>query len=153
MKRSAGLLMYRRSPGGLEVLLAHPGGPFFSRVDLGVWFLPKGLVEEGEDWIHAARREFEEETGHRPGEGPYRPLGEVRQAGGKHVVAWAFEGDVDPSTLHSNSFEMEWPRGSGKMQTFPEMDRFEFFGLEVARRKLNAAQVAFLDRLSEALRE
>lgn len=137
--------MYRRRPG-LEVLLVHPGGPFWKNKDQGAWSLPKGEYAEGEEPLRAALREFEEETGLRP-EGDFRPLGEVRQAGGKVVTAWAFEGDFDPGTLRSNLFSMEWPRGSGKMREFPEIDRAGWFRLDAAREKILKGQAPFLDRL------
>jgi len=146
VKRSAGILLYRRREGRLEVLLAHPGGPFWKRKDDGAWSIPKGEFEGGEDPMAAARREFEEETGLRL-EGAWTPLGEVKQAGGKVVLAWAVEGDCDASAIYSNRFDLEWPPKSGKIQQFPEIDRFEWFSLEAARRKLVKAQAAFLDRL------
>ncbi len=148
---SAGLLMYRRRGGELEVFLAHPGGPFFARKDAGAWSIPKGEVEPGEELLATARREFEEETGIHPGE-PLIPLGEVKQKGGKVVHAWAFEGDwPEGSRLRSNTFELEWPPGSGRVQVLPEIDRAELFGLATAREKINPAQAAFLDRLVAAL--
>ena len=140
--------MYRRRPG-LEVLLVHPGGPFWKNKDQGAWSLPKGEYAEGEEPLTAALREFEEETGQRP-EGDFRPLGEVRQAGGKVVTAWAFEGDFDPGALRSNRFSMEWPRGSGKMREFPEIDRAGWFGLDAAREKILKGQAPFLDRLESS---
>ncbi len=149
-RKSAGLLMFRRSGPQLEVLLAHPGGPFWARKDLASWSLPKGEYPETEDPLAAAKREFVEETGIVP-EGDFIPLGEVRQAGGKLVTAWAFEGDCDAACIQSNSFSMEWPKGSGRMQEFPEVDRAEWFSLEQARAKVNQAQAVFLDRLSEHL--
>jgi predicted NUDIX family NTP pyrophosphohydrolase len=145
---SAGILLVRRTEGGVEVLLGHPGGPFFARRDAGVWSILKGEVEPGEDPLAVARREFEEETGHRPPEGPFMPLGEVRQAGGKTVVAWAVQGDLDPADASSNTFEMEWPPRSGRLASFPEIDRVAWFDLRGARVKLNAAQGEFLDRLA-----
>jgi predicted NUDIX family NTP pyrophosphohydrolase len=149
-KISAGLLMYRLRAGHLEVLLAHPGGPFFANKDLGAWTIPKGLVDEDEDQLAAARREFEEETGAKP-EGDFVPLGEVRQKGGKTVVAWAFEGDLDPAAITSNTFKKEWPPRSGRWQTFPEIDRAAFFSLDEARTKINPAQAEFLSRLETLL--
>ena len=143
--------MYRLRGGQLEVLLGHPGGPFFQSVDAGVWSLPKGLVESGEDPQATAYREFQEETGITVGDRPLLALGDVRQKGGKRVVAWAFEGDCDPAALRSNTFEIEWPRGSGRVATFPEMDRFGFFGTDAIAEKMNSAQVAFVDRLKELL--
>lgn len=146
MKLSAGILLYRRRRGRLEVLLAHPGGPFWKRKDLGAWSIPKGECDAGEDPMAAARREFEEETGLSLKK-ELTPLGEVKQAGGKVVLAWAVEGDCDPAAIHSNTFDLEWPPKSGKIQQFPEIDRFEWFSLDAAREKLVKAQTAFLDRL------
>jgi predicted NUDIX family NTP pyrophosphohydrolase len=146
-KRSAGLLMYRRGAAGLELFLAHPGGPFFARKDEGVWTLPKGELEPDEDPLAGAQREFEEETGMRPESPSYLELGEVKQAGGKSVIAFAFEGDFGERELRCNTFEMEWPPRSGKKRSFPELDRVGYFGVEEARRKLNPAQVVFVDRL------
>jgi predicted NUDIX family NTP pyrophosphohydrolase len=140
--------MYRRRDGVLEVLLVHPGGPFWAKKDLGAWTIPKGEVAEGEDELTTAQREFEEETGLRA-EGPFHPLGSVRQKAGKVVHAWAFEGDGDPATIRSNTFEVEWPPGSGQLRTFPEVDRADFFGLEEARRRINPAQVELLDALEQ----
>jgi predicted NUDIX family NTP pyrophosphohydrolase len=151
-KISAGLLMYRRTASGLEVFLAHPGGPFFAKKDGGAWTLPKGEPAPGEALLACALREFSEETGMEPGEHDYLPLGEVRQAGGKTVYAWAFEGDWGQRELKCNLVELEWPPRSGKKRSFPEIDRAEFFSLEAARTKLNAAQVVFLDRLVARLR-
>lgn len=150
-KRSAGLLMYHRAADGtVEVLLAHPGGPYWSRRDAGAWTLPKGEFEEGEDGLACAVREFREETGCPPG-GPFAPLGDIRQQSGKRVSAWSFEGDLDPALLDSNLFEMEWPPRSGQLRQFPEIDRIGWFGLAAARDKLLAAQLPFLDRLADAL--
>jgi predicted NUDIX family NTP pyrophosphohydrolase len=147
---SAGLLLYRTGPGGVEVLLAHPGGPFFAKRDDGWWTLPKGLVEEGEGPLQAARREFTEETGcDVPADAALLDLGSVRQKGGKTVVAWAFAGDWDPARLRCNTFRIEWPPQSGTMREFPELDRAAFFPLDVARRKILPAQAPFLDRLEE----
>ena len=146
-KQSAGLLLYRRRNQSLEVLLVHPGGPFWRKKDLGAWSLPKGEYLEGEDPLAAAIREFEEETGIRP-EGEFVALGQVLQLGGKLVVAWAFEGDCDPATIRSNSFSMEWPKGSGKMQKFPEVDRGDWFALEPARQKILKGQAPLLERLA-----
>jgi predicted NUDIX family NTP pyrophosphohydrolase len=151
MKKSAGLLMYRRSPGGvLEVLLAHPGGPFWRGKDEGAWTLPKGEYDAPEEPLDAARREFTEETGFEPAE-PFVPLGEVVQKNGKHVLAWAFEGDCDPRQLRCNTFEIEWPPRSGRRESFPEVDRIEWFTLGEARRKMNPAQAALLERLEGAI--
>ncbi len=140
---SAGLVMYRLREECLEILLGHPGGPYFARKDLGVWSIPKGEVNVGEDLLIAARREFAEETGLEPW-GPYQPLGAVKYRNHKTVHAWAFEGDFDPSTLVSNTFELEWPRGSGRLVETPEVDRAAWFGLDEAREKIIAAQQRFL---------
>jgi predicted NUDIX family NTP pyrophosphohydrolase len=149
-KTSAGLLLYRVT-GGVEVLLAHPGGPFWSRKDEGVWTVPKGEYEPGEDAFSAARREFHEETGHLPPDGDAIDLGALVQPSRKVVTVWALEGDLDVSRAVSNTFEMEWPRGSGRMREFPEVDRVEWAGVAEARRRLLKGQVPFLDRLLEAL--
>jgi len=146
-KISSGLLMFRRRAGALEVLLAHPGGPFWVRKDLGAWTIPKGEIAEGEDELAAARREFEEETGRRP-EGPFHSLGSVTQKAGKIVHAWAFEGDWDPASLRSNTYQVRWPPGSEQWRTFPEVDRAEWFSLDEARRRINSAQAELLDRLA-----
>jgi predicted NUDIX family NTP pyrophosphohydrolase len=143
---SAGLLLFRRKTSGLEVFLAHPGGPFWQRRDSGAWTIPKGLTEEGEDPLDAACREFQEETGLTP-QGPYIPLGSVRQKAGKVVHAWAWEGDADPATVTSNSMKTEWPRGSGQWLTFPEVDRCAWFVPRIARQKINPAQAELIDRL------
>jgi predicted NUDIX family NTP pyrophosphohydrolase len=141
--------MFRR-PGGLEVFLVHPGGPFWRKKDLGAWSIPKGEYQEDESPLDAARREFEEETGIQP-KGEFMALGEVRQSGGKVVSAWAFEGDCDPGTIQSNMFSMEWPPRSGKMQEFAEIDRAEWFTIAAAREKILKAQAEFLVRLSTAV--
>jgi predicted NUDIX family NTP pyrophosphohydrolase len=149
---SAGILLWRRRGDGIEVLLGHPGGPFFAKKDAGVWSVLKGEPDVGEaDLELLARREFEEETGHVPPEGPTIDLGEIRQSGGKVVRCWAIEGDLDPADAVSNTFEMEWPPRSGRMQEFPEIDRVAWFEPAAARTKINAAQAAFLDRLEAAL--
>lgn len=150
-RRSAGILLYRRRPQALEVLLVHPGGPFWARRDRGAWSVPKGEYLADEEPLAAARREFAEELGVAPPEGPVVDLGEVRQRGGKHVRAWGLEGEVDVSAVHSNTFELEWPARSGSFIQVPEVDRAEWFGLEEARRRINVAQVELLDRLEEAL--
>lgn len=147
---SAGLLLFRRNRGVLEVFLAHPGGPFWEGRDLGAWTLPKGLVERGEDALATAIREFEEETGIRPG-GPFLPLGSIRQKAGKVVHAWAWEGEADPGRARSNVMRAEWPRGSGRWLTFPEVDRCEWFDARRAREKINAAQAELIDRLQATL--
>ncbi len=149
--QSAGLLLYRRSRAGVEVLLVHPGGPFFRNRDDGWWTVPKGLPEPGEEPLDAARREFAEETGFAPPEGPFVDLDSVRQKSGKVVHAWAVEGDCDPAGLCSNTFQLEWPPRSGRTGEFPEVDRAAFFTIEEARRKILAAQAPFLDRLAERL--
>ncbi len=133
------------------MLLAHPGGPFWARKDLGHWTIPKGEVEDGEERLAVARREFAEETGHEVPDGVLIELGEIRQKSGKIVVGWAVRGDLDPSTAVSNTFDLEWPPRSGQIRPFPEVDRVEWFGLDEARRRLKAAQVPFLDRLETGL--
>jgi predicted NUDIX family NTP pyrophosphohydrolase len=154
-RRSAGILLHRAGAGGhgsREVLLVHPGGPFWAKRDDGAWSIPKGEYEDGEEPLAAALREFEEEIGsalERVGE--LVELGEVRQKNRKVVSAWAAEGEVDAAAVRSNTFEMEWPPRSGRMQEFPEIDRAEWFPLARARAKLIEAQVAFLDRLEERL--
>jgi predicted NUDIX family NTP pyrophosphohydrolase len=147
---SAGLLLYRRSFGRLELFLAHPGGPFWQNRDAGAWTIPKGVAEAGEDHLTAACREFEEETGLAP-HGPFLSLGSIRQKAGKLVHAWAWEGDADPGRVTSNTTEAEWPRGSGRRLIFPEVDRCAWFDSEVAREKINPAQVELIDRLEMAL--
>jgi predicted NUDIX family NTP pyrophosphohydrolase len=151
-KLSAGLLVYRWVDGEPEVLLVHPGGPFWAKKDDGAWSLPKGEYEPGEDPLEVAIREFREELGTEPPDGgAAAPLDELRQPSGKRVTAWAVEGDVDVSDVRSNTFEMEWPPRSGRTAEFPEVDRAGWFGLDAARRKLLRGQVAFLDRLSNLL--
>jgi predicted NUDIX family NTP pyrophosphohydrolase len=147
---SAGLLLFRRPQGRLEVFLAHPGGPFWRGRDLGAWTIPKGLVAPGEELLAAARREFEEETGIRPRE-PFMPLGSVRQKAGKVIHAWAWEGDADASAIVSNTASVEWPRGSGRSITYPEVDRCAWFDPPTARTRLNPAQAELIDRLQGAL--
>ncbi len=151
MTRSAGLLLYRRGDdGGLEVLLGHMGGPFWSRKDDAAWSIPKGQRERGEAAIDAARREFEEEIGKPPPDGEEISLGDVRQSGGRKIVeAWAIEGDMDVAEIESTPFEMEWPPRSGQLREFPEFDRAAWFEVEAARRRIVKAQAAFLDRLVE----
>jgi predicted NUDIX family NTP pyrophosphohydrolase len=144
---SAGILLYRRSAEGVQVLLVHPGGPFWARRDLGAWSIPKGECGAGEEPAVAARREFAEEIGIQLS-GELRPLGEVKQKAGKRVVGFAVEGDLDASAVRSNSFEMEWPPRSGRVQSFPEIDRAEWFDLDPARQKIIPGQVPFLDRLA-----
>lgn len=150
-KISAGLMMYRRREGGLEVFIVHPGGPYHAGKDLGAWSVPKGEVEPGDDLLQTAIREFEEETG-KPPEGPYISLGSIRQRGGKTVHAWAFAGEwEDGRALVSNTFEMEWPYRSGQLQTFPEVDDGRFFAVDTAKQKINVAQAELIDRLAAAL--
>jgi predicted NUDIX family NTP pyrophosphohydrolase len=147
---SAGLLMYRITTGKPEVLLVHPGGSIWQKKDDGAWSIPKGEIIEGEDLLDAATREFEEETGHKPS-GQFIQLNPVKQKSGKIVHAWAVEGDLDPAAIKSNTFTMEWPPRSGKRAEFPEVDRAEFFDLETARKKINRAQVAFVNELENLL--
>jgi predicted NUDIX family NTP pyrophosphohydrolase len=149
-KRSSGILMYRRATGGLELLLVHPGGPFWARKDLGAWSIPKGEYSQGEDPLAVARRELEEETGARP-QGDFLPLGEVVQPGRKIVTAWAVEGDFDPAGLKSNLFDMEWPPKSGRKQSFPEVDRAQWFSPADARQKILKGQSEFITRLLAAI--
>jgi predicted NUDIX family NTP pyrophosphohydrolase len=150
-RTSAGILLYRSTPNGVEVLLVHPGGPFFARKDLGAWSIPKGESEDGEELLAVAHRELAEETGF-SADGPALPLGQVTQRGGKIVHAWAVRGDADPSHLRSNTFEMEWPPKSGQRREFPEVDHAEWFDLAEARLRINPAQAELLDRLEAALR-
>jgi predicted NUDIX family NTP pyrophosphohydrolase len=150
-KTSAGLLMFRTTRRKLEVLLVHPGGPYFQNKEDGAWTIPKGELAEGEDLLSRARIEFEEELGI-AATGSWLDLGNVKQKGGKIVHAWAFAGDLtDDFELASNTFEMEWPPRSGKVDRFPEVDRASFFPVEEARKKINLEQTAFLDRLIEHL--
>ena len=142
--------MFRRRAAGIEVLLAHPGGPFWARRDEAAWTLPKGEIAPQEEPLAAALREFAEETGFASAP-PYIPLGELRQKSGKRIMAWAFEGDADPARLKSNPFEMEWPPRSGRLQSFPEVDRVQWFDLPAARRKLIAGQAPFIDSLERWL--
>jgi predicted NUDIX family NTP pyrophosphohydrolase len=143
-------LLYRQGSGGLEVFLAHPGGPFWKGRDPGAWTIPKGLAEAGEDLLAAACREFEEETGIKP-QPPFLSLGSIRQKAGKLVHAWAWEGHADPARVTSNTMRTEWPRSSGRWLTFPEIDRCAWFDPPLAREKINPAQAAFIDRLEIAL--
>jgi predicted NUDIX family NTP pyrophosphohydrolase len=149
---SAGLLLFRRSGRGLELFLAHPGGPFWVGRDLGAWTIPKGMADPGEDLLDAARREFEEETGIRPA-GPFIALGSIRQKAGKRVHAWAWEGDADETRVTSNEMRTEWPRGSGRWLTYPEVDRCAWFDAGTAREKLLPAQAEFVGRLEAVLAE
>ena len=143
---SAGLLMYRIHDGTLQMLLAHPGGPFFKNKDDGAWTIPKGEIEPGEELLEAAKREFEEETGVTP-TGPFIALTPIKQKGGKIVHAWAFEGDCDPSAAVSNTFTTEWPPKSGQQMEFPEIDRADFFDVAAAKRKIKAGQEALIEEL------
>jgi predicted NUDIX family NTP pyrophosphohydrolase len=147
---SAGLLLYRRAGPALQVLLVHPGGPFWQRKDLGAWTIPKGEVTDGEALIDAARREFHEETGFAI-DAPATPIGHVRLTSGKVIHAFAAEGDLDASRVRSNTFELEWPRGSGHRRTYPEIDRAAWFDLTEARQRILPAQASLLDALNDVL--
>lgn len=149
---SAGLLLYRQMDGKSEVLLVHPGGPFWRRRDAGAWSIPKGEIEDGEPAVDVARREFKEELGQDPPGGDLLPVGSVRQAGGKVVHAWTARGDLDVDRIVSMKFTLEWPPRSGKTAEFPEVDRAGWFDLETARQKILPAQAVFLDKLEEVLR-
>ncbi len=148
-KRSAGLLLFRRTDHGPQVLLGHMGGPFFARRDAGAWTVPKGEYDPDEPSWEAARREFQEELGLPPPDGEAVPLGEVRQTGGKVVTVWAIEADLDPAAVTPGTFRMEWPPKSGQTREFQELDRVEWFGLDRALAVIVKAQAAFLDRLAE----
>ena len=150
-ERSAGILMYRRTGGAVEVLLVHPGGPFWKKKDDGAWTIPKGLYVAGEEALAAAKREFEEETGAAPA-GEFIPLGEFRQSSAKTVSVWAVEGEFEVTRLKSNAFALEWPPKSGKMSEFPEIDRAAWFSPEDARRKILKGQRAVLDALFARLK-
>jgi predicted NUDIX family NTP pyrophosphohydrolase len=152
-KTSAGILLHRLRDGEREVLLVHPGGPFWARKDAGAWSIPKGELDGDEDPRACALREFAEETGTRLPDSALDDLGSVKQKSGKVVFGFAVAGDLDPATIVSNAFELEWPPRSGRMQAFPEIDRAEWFGVDAAREKLNPAQAEFLDRLVERLGE
>ena len=147
---SAGLLMYRYAGSVLEVFLVHPGGPFWVKKDEGSWSIPKGLIDPGEDSLDAAKREFEEETSI-SAKGPFIDLGEIRQKSGKRIFAWAFQWSGDVPGVKSNLFALEWPPRSGRKMDFPEIDKWEFFSLSVARKKISQSQVEFLDRLNSHL--
>ncbi|MDX3244442.1 NUDIX domain-containing protein [Streptomyces sp. ME18-1-4] len=148
-RRSAGLLLFRRTGDGPQVLLGHMGGPYFARKDAGAWTVPKGEYEPDEPAWEAARREFREELGLPPPDGEAIPLGEVRQKNGKIVTAWAVEADLDPATIVPGTFTLEWPPRSGRLKEFPELDRVAWFGLARAHEVIVTAQSAFLDRLTE----
>ena len=151
-RRSAGILLYRTRPDGIvEVLLGHPGGPLFERKDHGHWSIPKGELDGDDDWYAVARREFHEETGHPAPDGPAIDLGEIRQKGGKVVVAWALAGDLDPATAHSNTFLFEWPPRSGRRIEIPEIDRVAWFAPDEARERIKETQIPLIDRLLAAL--
>jgi predicted NUDIX family NTP pyrophosphohydrolase len=150
-RTSAGILLYRRRGGGLELLLAHPGGPFFTQRDEGYWTIPKGEVDPDEELLAVARREFEEETGHTAPDGEPISLGSIVQKGGKVVHAWALEGDLDPATSVSNMFEMTWPPRSGRRESFPEIDRVAWFDPAEARRRVKPTQIPLFERLEAAL--
>ena len=150
-RTSAGILLFRHRNGRLEVLLGHPGGPFFTRRDAGYWTIPKGEVDPDEELLAVARREFEEETGQAAPDGDAIPLGSIVQKGGKTVHAWALEGNLDPARSVSNTFEMTWPQGSGRRESFPEIDRVEWFDPAEARHRVKATQIPLIDRLEAAL--
>jgi len=147
---SAGILVYRFRNKRLEVFLVHPGGPFWKGKDRNAWSIPKGICEEGEDVLEAAKREFKEETGFEI-DGDFIDLGQIRQSSGKIVHAFAIEGDIDPKKIKSNTFKLEWPKGSGNIKEYPEIDRGEWFTLDKAKEKITKGQKAFLDRLLEKL--
>jgi len=152
-KKSAGLLLFREASGHLEVLLVHPGGPYWAKKDDGAWSIPKGELEENEDPLSAAKREFSEETGIVLAEGEAIPLETVRQPGGKLVYAWAMNRDLDPASLKSNTFSMEWPPKSGRHQEFPEIDRAAWFTVETARQKILKGQAPLLEQLQQVQRQ
>jgi predicted NUDIX family NTP pyrophosphohydrolase len=152
VKQSAGLLLYRVREGALEVFLVHPGGPFWAKKDLGVWSIPKGEMDEGEELLEAARREFEEETGFRP-EGIFRELTPVRQRSGKIVHAWAVEGNCDPTAIRSNTITIEWPPRSGRQQEIPEVDRGGWFSIPEARERILDGQQALLAQVELMLQQ
>jgi predicted NUDIX family NTP pyrophosphohydrolase len=151
-KISAGILMYRLKDGRLQVLLVHPGGPFWAKKDAGAWSIPKGLIDEGEDRLEAAKREFEEETGFNVS-GRFIPLSEQRARSGKIIIAWAVEGDIDTSKVKSNTFQMKWPPRSGRQQEFPEIDRAEWFDIEEAKKRINQGQKGFLEELEKITKQ
>ena len=148
--KSAGILVYRFKDGELQLLLVHPGGPFWRKKDEGAWSIPKGICEENEASIDAAKREFKEETGFDM-DGEFLDLGEIKQPSGKIVHIWAVQGDLDTTKIRSNTFKLEWPKGSGRIREFPEIDRGEWFPLDIAKEKITKGQKAFLDRILEKL--
>jgi len=150
-RTSAGILLYRERADTLEVFLVHPGGPYWERKDEGAWSIPKGEFDEGTDALAAARREFEEETGSPPGSGDFIPLEALKQPSGKLIHAWALRGDIDASSITSNTFSMEWPPRSGKEQAFPEIDRGEWFTVAAAKQKISPGQRGFLEQLQKRL--
>ena len=149
-KQSAGILLYRLKDSSLEILLVHPGGPFFAKKDLGAWSIPKGEFQDGEDPTEVAKRELQEETGYLV-DTSLIPLTEIKQKGGKKVLAWAAEGDFDPSVIKSNTFSLEWPPRSGRMQEFPEVDKAEWFSVSLAKQKINPNQSNFIEELLSKL--
>jgi predicted NUDIX family NTP pyrophosphohydrolase len=149
-KQSAGILLYRNTGGHVEVFLVHPGGPFWARKDDGAWSIPKGEFADGEDPLEAAKREFTEETSFSI-EGTFIPVNPVKQPGGKTVYAWAVEGDIDAGAIRSNTFSIEWPRGSAKTKSFPEIDRADWFDLNTAKAKILKGQLGLLEQLSRKL--
>lgn len=150
-KKSAGLLLYRKVAGSLEVFLVHPGGPFWAKKDDGAWSIPKGEFTEGEDDLEAAKREFEEETGMAP-KGTFEALEPIKQVGGKVIYAWSVQGDIDAAGIRSNTFSLEWPRGSKKVQEFPEVDRGSWFDLGAARKKILKGQLPLLEQFQKSQR-
>ena len=150
-RTSAGVLLYRRRDGAVEVFLVHPGGPFWAKKDKGAWSIPKGEYAEGEDPLSVAKREFAEELGCPPPEGRYIELGELKQPSGKRITAFAVAGDFDSATVKSNLFELEWPPKTGRKQSFPEVDRAQWFTLAEAREKILPGQAPFIDRLRDLL--
>lgn len=149
-KISAGIVLFRRRPGGVEVLLVHPGGPFWAKKDIGAWSIPKGLIDEGEDLLAAAKREFLEETGMTV-DGEFLDLGAHKQPGGKTIVAWAHEADFDPASLKSNVFSLEWPPRSGRMAEFPEVDRAAWYSIGEALDKATKGQKPIIEALMQKL--
>src|SRR3954454_17900124 len=152
-KRSAGLLIYKYADDDIEVLLVHPGGPFFTKKDTGVWSIPKGEYEDGEDALEVAKRELEEETGNVSRDGKFLPLKPVTIKSGKHITAWAVETNFEKCFICSNNFEMEWPPKLGKMQSFPEVDKAEWFSIKAAKEKINPGQLPLLNELVEMLKK